>query len=259
MSNELQLKSETALATVPIDLDTLAKDAELGGKVGLKDIAIPYLYVMQALTPQANPDNDKYIEGASAGMFLLTVKNKIYDGRKEGIKVVLCYYERRIMEWIPREQGGGLVGSYPADDPIMNQARPNDRGQMMLPNGHQLMDTAYHYVLVYDKSDETWTQAIMPLKSTALKVSRKLNSELSTSMVPGKKQKAPRFLFEYNIKTAKEQKDENVWSSPVFVQGDIVSLEVYNAAKEYAKIAAQNLLSRAPEPTEQATAGDLPF
>jgi len=72
----------------------------------------------------------------------LTVVEKIFAGRKEGITVVPCYYERKIMEWVRREDGGGLVGSYPAEDPIMQKAKPNDKNQMILPNGHQLMDTA---------------------------------------------------------------------------------------------------------------------
>lgn len=254
----LALKSETSLAEMPMSMEELQKDANLGGKIGLKDISIPYLYVLQSNSPQCNPDNDKYIDGAVAGMFLLTVKDKVFDGRKDGIKVVLCYYERKIMEWIPREQGGGLVGSYPADDPIMFKAAPNERGQLMLPNGHMLMDTAYHYVLVHDLEDNSWTQAIMPLKSTALKVSRKLNSLVSTTNVPGSKNKAPRFLFEYKVTTVKEQKDVNVWSSPAFQQLNLVTKQVYSAAKEYSIVASQNLLARAPEPTDRVM-DDVPF
>jgi hypothetical protein len=246
----LALKSENSLANMPMPLEDLVKDAQLGGEVGLKDIAIPYLYVLQTNSPQCNADSEKYIEGAKAGMFLLTVIDKVFDGRTTGVTVVPCYYERKIMEWIPREEGGGLVGSYPAEDPIMLQARPNEKKQMMLPNGHMLMDTAYHYLMLYDESEKTWTQCIMPLKSTALKVSRKLNSLVKKTLIPGTQNRAPRFLFNYQIKTVKEQKDTNVWSSPVFEQLGIVTKETYDAAKAYSVIAAQNLLARAPESTE---------
>lgn len=246
----LALKSDNSLAELPISFEDLKKDAELGGEVGLKDISIPFLYVLQTNSPQCNVDSEKYIEGATAGMFLLTVLDEIYDGRKVGITVVPCYYERKIMEWIPREEGGGLVGSYPAEDPIMNKAKPNEKNQMMLPNGHMLMDTAYHYLMVYNEETRIWTQAIMPLKSTALKVSRKLNSVVKKTLIPGTTDRAPRFLYKYNIKTVKEQKDTNIWSSPVFEQIGLVTKEVYDACKAYSVIASQNLLARAPESSE---------
>src|SRR5262245_9849572 len=246
----LALKSETSLANMPISLEDLKKDAELGGQIGLKDIAIPFLYVLQTNSPQCNPDHEKYVEGAKAGMYLLTVVDKVFDGRDKGILLVPCYYERKIMEWIAREEGGGLVGSYEAEHPIMRDAKPNDKGQMILPNGHMLMDTAYHYVLVYDETDKTWTQAIFPMKSTALKVSRKLNSIIKKTLIPGTQNRAPRFLYSFNFKTVKESKDTNVWSSPTFEQYGIVSREVYDNAKAYAQIAGQNLLARAPESAE---------
>lgn len=254
----LALTSETALASMPVSIADLIKDEALGGQLGLKDIAIPFLYILQTNSPQCNPDDGKYIEGAKAGMFYLTVLDKIFDGRNEGIMIVPCYYERKIMEWVQREQGGGLVGSYEAEHPIMQQAKPNEKNQMILPNGHMLMDTAYHYLLIYDKNVDTWTQAVMPLKSTALKVSRKLNSIIKTTYIPGTQKRAPRFLYMYNAKTVKEQKDTNTWSSPAFEQVDVVSKEVYDAAKAYAVIAAQNLLARAPEAAENVQ-DELPF
>lgn len=245
----LALKSQTAL--MPVDMEELIADGEqLGGELGLKDISIPFLYVLQTNSPQCNPESEKYIENARAGMLYLTVIERVFEGREEGIQIVPCYYERKIMEWIRREEGGGLVNSYPAEDPIMSQAKPNEKNQMILPNGHMLMDTAYHYCLAHDASDSTWTQCIMPLKSTALKVSRKLNSIVKKSVIPGTTNRAPRFLYAYNLTTVKEQKDTNIWSSPRFVQSNIVGKEVYDAAKAYSIIAGQNLLSRSPEPVE---------
>jgi hypothetical protein len=259
MTNQLALKSENALADIPMDIADIEKDARLGGDLGMRDIAIPYLYILQLNSPQVNPDNDKYIEGASAGKFLLTVRDKVFEGRVNGVTVVPCYYERKIMEWIDRDKGGGLVGSYPAEDPIMKQAKQNERGQWILPNGHMLIDTAYHYVLVQDPETMSWTQAIMPMKSTALKISRKLNSVVATAVIPGTTKMAPRFLYKYNLTTVKEQKDTNVWSSPYFLQDSMVTKEIYDRTKAYAQIAAQNLLQRSPEAVEHVNEDSVPF
>lgn len=248
---EIALASSGALAEVPISIAEMEADVSLGGKIGMKDISIPYVYILQTNSPQVNPDNDKYIQGATAGMLLMTNLDLIFEGRSQGIKFVPCYYERKINEWIDRDKGGGLVNSYAGDDPITSKAMMNDRGQMILPNGHMLMDTAYHYVLVYDESNNIWHQAVMPLKSTALKHSRKMNSTIATTRIPGTDKQAPRFLYVWTMKTTKEQKDTNVWSAPIFENSDqMVSADVYNKAKIYAKIAGAGILRKSIEETE---------
>jgi hypothetical protein len=255
---KVALASSNALASIPMSVEEMAADANLGGKMGMADISIPYVYLLQSNSPQCNADHEKYIKGAAASMVLLTVSDKIFEGRTTGVTIVPCYYERKIMEWIDRDAGGGLIGSYPADDPIMKKATPNAKGQMVLPNGHMLMDTAYHYILI--KDGNSWVQAIMPLKSTALKASRKWNSALQTTTIPGSAGvRAPRFLYQYQLTTMKEQKDQNIWNSPVFTQGEMVTKEVYDAAKTYAKIASQNLLQRAPDTSGKGLDDELPF
>jgi hypothetical protein len=253
------MKSESALGSVPMNIEDLEHDVALGGVIGLKDISIPYLYVLQTNSPQCNEDNAKHVEGAKAGMLILTVKNEVYDGRVDGLTIVPCFYERKIMRWVDRDKGGGLVGSYPAEDPIMKQAKQNERGQWIMPNGDQLIDTAYHFLLVQNPKTLGWTQAIFPMKSTALKVSRAWNSQVATTLIPNSNKPAPRFLFKYNLSTVKEQKDTNVWSSPKILQLDMVTKEIYDQAKDFAKIAAQNLLMRAPESTDAAIDDSVPF
>ena len=139
----------------------------------------------------------------------------------------------------------------------MEKAVPNEKKIPTLPNGHNLMDTAYHYLLVKDPTENRWYQAIMPLKSTALKVSRRVNSIISTNMITntkGEKFIAPRFLHSWKLTSIKEAKDTNVWSSPKFELNGMVTREVYSQAKDYAKVAGQDLLRRAPEDPEMAQA-----
>jgi hypothetical protein len=250
---ELQMAGlEGALATIGVSIDDIAKDARLGGQIGMQDIAIPYLYLLQSNSPQVNTDHDKYIEGAKPSMFYLTVIEKVWEGREKGILIVPCYYERLITEWIDRDEGGGLIRSYPAGDPIMNQAKPDEKNKMRLPNRHILVDTAYHYVMVQDPESRTWHQCIMPCKSTFLKKSRRLNSDISTTVIPGTKLIAPRFLYMYRVKTEKEQKDDNVWNVPNFVQESMVSADVYQNAKLFAKVAAESSLRRPQAESEHA-------
>jgi hypothetical protein len=175
-------------------------------------------------------------------MLYLTVIEDIFDGREVGLRIVPCYYERLLVEWIQRDQGGGLVASYEATDPIKDKVTVNEKNQSILPNGHQLMDTAYWYCLV--NANEVWHQCVVPFKSTALKISRKWNSDIATTYIPGTQKLAPRFLYSYILSSIKEQKDQYVWSSPKVVQDVMVTKEVYDAAKAYAQIASQGILRR---------------
>lgn len=245
MTNEITLKSEDALAEVPMSIEDMAADTELGGKVTLKDIAVPYLYVLQSNSPQVNADHSKYIKNAVSGMWYLTNLELVFDGREQGLEFIPCYFESLVTEWTPRESGGGLIASYDPGASILDSAKPNERGQLFLPNGHQLIDTAYHYVLVKRPDNKSWTQAIMPMKSTALKVSRRMNSTIQTTMIPGTNKQAPRWLYKWHALTTRETKDQYVFSAPKFTQLGMVTAGEYNAAKQYAQIAAKGLLRRA--------------
>ena len=244
MNNEITLKSENALAEVPFDIEDMAGDAELGGKVTLKDIAVPYLYVLQSNSPQTNADHSKYITGAASGMWYMTNLELIFDGREKGLEFIPCFFESLVTEWTPREQGGGLIASHDPGAPILNSAKPNERGQLFLPNGHQLIDTAYHYILAKRPDNGSWTQVIMPMKSTALKVSRRMNSTIQTTMIPNTNKMAPRWLYKWHALTTRETKDQYVFSSPKFSQLGMVTANEYNAAKQYALIASKGLLRR---------------
>lgn len=236
-------KAVTTLAPagLPVSMEDMTSDAGLGGKMGIRDIAIPFLYILQTNSPQCNPDNAKYIKGATAGMLYLTVVEKVFEGREVGVTIVPCYYSRALVEWKPREAGGGIVASYPPDDAILTKATRNERGIPVLPNGNILVESAYHYVLI--KDGDTWHQAIMPLKSTALKTSRKLNSIISALTIPGTSKAAPRFLHTWKLRTVKEQKDTNVWSAPMLALDEVVTADAYHAARRFCTIAAAGILS----------------
>jgi hypothetical protein len=143
----------------------------------------------------------------------------------------------------------------------MDKAKPDDKGRPRLPNGHLLIDTAYHYLLVNEPGTNKWHQAIQPMKSTHLKRSRKWNSEINTTNIPGTETRAPRFLFMYRMRTEKEQKDDNVYNVPLISKEGLVPADVYHNAKAYSMIASEASLRR-PEAESQAekTIGDeVPF
>ena len=124
MATEVAKKESSAVAVEQFE--------DLGGlgfeETTSQDMAVPFLRILAQLSPQVNKRDGAYVEGAEAGMMFNTVANKVYDGEK-GVTVVPCYYNRRYVEWAPREKGGGYFGSYNPDDPIVNTTTKNERGE----------------------------------------------------------------------------------------------------------------------------------
>lgn len=249
--------AETKAAQLPAgyDMDELIKDAALNPKMDTADVALPFIALLQSNSPEVNPGHSSHIEGSQSSMFMNTVTRDIYDGRKDGLIIVPCYYERKLVEWIDRDKGGGWVADYPIDHHIRTTVSKNEKGRDVLPNGNFLVETAYQYILFMDPESGVWSQAVLGMKSTALKKNRQLNNSIVTSKVPGTDVQAPRFLFPYVMKTEFEQKGENSWWNYSFKKiEEPVQLEVYKAAKQFAQLVADGVLSRST--TAEAGVGE---
>ena len=139
------------------------------------DLALPFLKVLGQLSPEVNKRNAKYVEGAEPGMIINTVTNEIFDGEK-GIDVVPVYYKRQHIEWQDRgESQGAPVKIYEAGDDLPKTSR-DKFNKDRLANGNYLENTASHFVVVLGKNPTT---ALISMKATQLKVSRKWNSMMN--------------------------------------------------------------------------------
>lgn len=230
-------------------MDELLRDSGAGvADMGMNDVAVPYLYVLQTNSPQVNPDADAYIEGAKPGMFFNNVSMEVYDGRNTGLTVIPCAYERKYVEWVPRDSGGGFVGEHDIDSGILSECTPNEKGIPTLKSGNLVIETAYHYVYFKNPNDGQWDQIIIPMKSTFLKKSRRWNKTLMATLIPGTSVQAPRWLFPYTLKTAKETRGENTWSNVDLERlSEPVTPDQYRAAKAFAELFGTGLLKKAQE------------
>lgn len=276
--NQTDVASVKTSAQLPAgmdDMEELLRDSGAGiDSMGMDDVAVPYLYVLQTNSPQVNPDSDSYIEGAKAGMFYNNVSGEIYDGRTDGLKIIPCAYERKYVEWVPRDSGGGYVADHDIESGILSETTPNEKGIPCLKNGNLIVETAYHYVYFLNPKDNQWDQIIIPMKSTFLKKSRRWNKTLMATLIPGTSARAPRWLYPYQIKTAKESKNDQTWSNVELTRLDeMVTADQYHAAKAFAELFSTGAIVKAREtdtgvsdaPREQQSAGmddvkdEMPF
>ena len=138
----------------------------------------PLLRILQDLSPQTKKTKAEYIPGAKPGMIFNTATKEVY----ERIVVLPCYFTETYIEWIPRDDGGGLVAVHPKDTALIHQTT-RDGSKQVLPNGHELALT--HSQFVVRMKDEGGAEAcVIPMSSTNLKLSKNWNTQQLASKQP---------------------------------------------------------------------------
>jgi hypothetical protein len=228
--NEVATKNEGALA-----VNMFEADADKGSQnMTQEDLALPFLKVLGQLSPEVNKRDGKYVEGAEPGMILNTVTNEVFDGTK-GIDVLPVFYERKYVEWQDRGEGKGApVAIHDASSDIMSQTTRDKSFKDRLPNGNYLENTANHYVVVLGNSPQT---ALISMKATQLKISRKWNSIMMGIKLNGKNGlfTPPTYSHIYNLKTVQMSNDKGTWFGwEVSKVGPVSDQSVYGIAKSFA-------------------------
>lgn len=233
-TKELVPVGETAVAVAV--MPDFEEDAGAGlEQVTAKDIAIPFLSVLQTNSPQVDDTGGKYIPGAKPGMIFNTVTNQLYDAFRTPIRVIPVSFRKEIVEWKPRDSGGGIVARHAIG--AAPQSAKNEKGKDVTAAGNILEETAYHFVLVLTESGgANW--ALLALKSTALKVSRKWNTIMSGLRLTGKDGRPfnpPSFSHIYSLRVVKEENAQGKWFN-LSLDGEPKRLEdptLYAEAKTY--------------------------
>ena len=203
--------------TAGLPTNVFEEDAAKGlGKLGQEDLALPFLKILGQLSPEVNKRDGKYVEGAEPGMIFNSVSGELYDGTK-GITVVPCYYKLEYIEWKDRGEGsGGPVQIHESSSDIMSQTKTDANYKDRLPNGNYIDKTASHFVLI---TNPTAATALISMKSTQLKISRKWNS-----MMSGIKMKGANGMFTpasfshiYKLKTTQMSNDKGTWLSLIHI------------------------------------------
>ena len=164
-------KESTAVANI---MDDLYEAAGQGMEtIGAEDMQIPFLRILQPLSPQLIKNDPKFIKGASAGDIFNTVTGQFWEA-EEGINVLPCAYTTKLLEFQLRENGGGFMGELEPNNPDVRKTERVGSSEM-LPNGNELVRSAQFLVLAYDDNGMT-TQMICDMKKTQMKVAKQWNT-----------------------------------------------------------------------------------
>ena len=225
--NQVANKKEGALQT-----NLFEADANQGAQnISQEDLALPFLKVLGQLSPEVNKRDGKYVEGAEPGKIINTVTNELYDT----LNVVPCHYKRQYIEWQDRGTSSGApVAIHEADSDIISQTTRGKDYKDRLPNGNYLDNTAQHFVLAVGSTPQT---ALISMKGTQLKVSRKWNSMMMGIKMQGKNGlfTPPTYSHIYNLKTVQMSNDKGTWFGwDVTKVGPVSDKNIYDMAKSFA-------------------------
>ena len=139
------------------------------------DMSIPFIGLRQSNSPLVTAEDSEY----KAGMLFNTVTHEAIPGRV-GFEFIAVTTQHKYVEWVPRDNGGGWVGVYDLDSPIVQQAKAKskDLRKLKTESGNDLLETFYVYgVLLEDEIPVG--MAIIPFTSTKIKVYRGWNTKLN--------------------------------------------------------------------------------
>ena len=176
-------KEDAPTDVAVFDASMFENDAGQGmDNMGQEDLALPFLKILSGLDPILDERED-----ARKGDIYNTVTGQVYKG-KDGIRVIPCAYQRRFIRWAPRGTGTGApVAIYtPADPrPSTERSKDDNRDYVQDGSGNYIDETHQHFVVVLNEDGSAET-ALIAMKATQLKKSRKWNSMMASRQMVGK-------------------------------------------------------------------------
>tara|TARA_R110000796_G_scaffold59499_1_gene137280 strand:- start:2012 stop:2791 length:780 start_codon:yes stop_codon:yes gene_type:complete len=232
MTNAVKKKEETNIVT--FDTSVFEEDAGKGlTNLGSEDLSIPFLRILSDTNDEVKKRSPKYIEGAEVGMMFNTLTRELYSG-EEGVQVIPCAYQPQLIEWSDRGKGTGApVNIHPVSSNILSKTTRDDNNKDRLPNGNYIEYTANHYVLILSK-DGTTSQALVAMKSTQRKKSKRWNSLMLGLKLQGKNGffNPPTFSHIYKLTTVPESNDQGQWFGwDINRVGPVEKQEIYAQGK----------------------------
>lgn len=237
------VKKEQPVAVVDWEPDEGAGYEETTGD----DFAIPFLQLLQKGSPQADPDDGAYVQGARVGQLLDTATQELFDT----VDVVPCFYRRSMVEWKDREQGGG---GFVAQHEVGAEAglSRDESGRYVTDRGTYLADTRYFFCLRL-AADGAATPVIVSMSSTQIKKARtwltRMQS-LKATGASGHRFTLPMFANIWRIGSVPEQNDKGSWRGyKIDLVGPVTDATLAQEAKD-ARAMFQSVAVKVKPPAE---------
>lgn len=231
---DLQIERPGGTVQRPAYLDKYQEDAGKGLSKRAEDNLIPFVYVLQALSPQVQRRSSEYIEGAEAGCFWLRNAREPICSGESGLLVQPCYFTIDWREWKQRDSGGGLINIHPVPKgaipeicpvPDARQTRDAKNPEKIIylrPNGNELIFTRTYACRIFTQTGVL--PYLMAFTSTGHRTAKSwmaLANSLSKSIYEGR----------YRLKTRERTNAAGTWFVVEVAFEDYVSESEYLEGK----------------------------
>ena len=245
-----------------VEFDPSMFEADAGegvSNMGQDDLALPFLKILSGLDPLLDE-----LDHAKRGDLYNTVSGQVYKG-KDGIRVIPCAYQRRYIQWAPRGSGSGAptaIYETQQECPKVQRSKDDNKDYVVGGDGEYIEETHQHFVLILNEDGSVET-ALIAMKSTALKKSRKWNSMMSSITMQGKNGPftPPRYSQVYLMKTVQEENSKGSWHNwEMTREGPITDGAVYKRAKDfYESIDSGDVVVKHQDDSAPTQSNDVPF
>ena len=257
--NQVAQRKTTQVVASELD-KMLEADAGVGlENITTEDMQIPFIRIIQALSPQLQKDDPLYIKGAEQGDIFNTVSQEIYK-QDEGVVVVPAFFEKKFLEFQLRSSGGGFVRELAADDKDITMTSREGTIEL-LPNGNELVRTHQHLVIA-QSADGTIAPSVLDMKKTQLKVSRRWNTLKNSARLPSGAL-MPIYGTAWQLTTVLEANDQGKWFNYKLDRINDITPEIekmmLEARNMYQGVSKGEVKMAAASADEIAKEEDVPF
>lgn len=179
------------------------------------DFQVPFIVILQKNSPQVEEENPKYIKGAKAGTLMNTVSQELYDG-KEGVAVIPVHRVRSYIEWIPKDEGGGLVNVFSPEAPEVREvlAKAGRKfGKLKIGDNNDLAETFNVFCLLVLPGGRV-QRVVLGFASSQIGAYKRWMTTAQSIQRPGADgvlSTPPLFSHRYRLRTQFFQKKEYTW------------------------------------------------
>jgi hypothetical protein len=147
-------------------------------EIGIDDLTIPRVDLIQDLSPQHKESKPEYIEGAKPGMMFNSVSNKLYG---EKVLFVPVFFRKEWIIWGNRKlKHEGFFGAFASEAEAIAALDLRDDAERC-----EISKTDQQFGLVVDpdspSDDPTVEEVSFSMAKSKLKISRKMNSIIQMS------------------------------------------------------------------------------
>lgn len=200
--NTVAKTKKQAVAVIP----DFGADAGVGNDITMEDLKIPFVNLLQALSPQVIEAGDDYIEGAKPGLII----NKATEELLTSMNLVLASRKRSFIEWRPNR--GGFAGEHEPLSNVVKQAQATavKRNKLLTKDGNSLEETFSLYAIQLDDDGNPLGYVVIPFTSTKIKAWRSYFTKLDTARSGSRKltDVAPLFAMSATLTVRAETNNE---------------------------------------------------